>query len=497
MNLDQSQGSTTALPESASFLVGAIATVILFYLGLFSPSFNVDSWSYLELSSTVFKDFFRYNTLRQYSDHSVYSNSFPPLWPVCIALTRKCGVDLGIYTGYFLNFFCMLLLQFRLIRLTTKLGLPHISGCLIYLGVLSYRPFITEDILAGGSLALSLVLFLTGLQTLLVAKLEFRHTILGGLWIGLACLTRFDYALSTLYIAICIFFNRQISPLNRVKYSAAYSAIIVVVLLPWIIYNFTHFGKPFASDNSRQVIAADPSSVLDYYSVNPPTLFTHPKQWATGLLTKKFSRFVRGIWEVVSTSPMSFTLILLLVLSQRSWGESSSFQHTAFRRLFIPIFLLNCLPALLVGYGMVGRYYTLHVIFIVLFCYPYTLGGVLPSWARWRCIALLILLSVLVLKTYTPAFIEQRINQIANAIAPSVSTNRLLITDDLLAAQFGAQMEIQVAIKPNLRGDFMSYVADWKVTHVYDPIGWLKTVTLSGISLEPLTIPGLYRIVKN
>jgi len=494
--------------------LGAIATVSLFYFGLFTPSFNVDSWSYLELSSTVFSDFFRYNTLRQYSDHSPYSNSFPPLWPVCIAIARQCGLDYGIYTGYLLNFFCILLLMVRIVLLAEKLGLPSMIGCIVYLALLSFRAFILEDVLAGGSLALSLILFLSALHTLIVEKVDFRHTIQAGIWIGLACLTRFDYAFAAIYIAFHIFIRQSNSISRRILLTAAYCTVVVIVLLPWMIYNFQHFGKPFASDNSRQVLAINPNSVLDYYPDTPATITSHPKEWCVGLITKKSTRLVRGLWEVCSSTPVAILLVFLM-LYRKTEDQNLGEKYYLFRRLCIPVLLLGCVPVLLVGYGMIGRYYTLHVILVLLMSFPHLHVSNSQAWGYSKNVRFLFVLSLLVLKPFCPAFIELKMNimnpkshmisnapdetmtQVKEILSQVEGSHRILITDDLLAAQYGAQSGEQVALKPILRGEFSKYIAEWNITHLYDPIGWHKTISPSGLSLESLSAPGLYRIVRN
>jgi hypothetical protein len=406
----------------------------------------------------------------------------------------------------------MLLLLIRIVALSDKIGLTSLVGCLIYMAILSFRSFVTEDVLAGGSIALSLVLFLTGLQNLITDKLEFRQVSISGFWIGLACITRFDYAFASVYIALFILISQDVSIRRRLSLAAVYCAIVMMVLLPWLCYNFLHFGKPLASDNSRQVLAANPSFVLDYYADPPLTLFSNPKEWFWGLATKKCSRVVRGLWEVFTSTPVAIVFIMLLFFRSFRNSRNLPIQYNYFSRLCIPILLLTCVPVLLVGYGMIGRYYTLHILLLLFMCSAYFLVSVSQAWSYWRSLGILLLSCLLLLKMYSPAFIEQKINvfnpepyMIANGTGDNmtqVSTilrevqgeYRILITDDLKAARYGAQSGLQVALKPILRGDFRKYVVDWKITHIYDPDGWHKTISLAGVSLRPMSEPGLYRI---
>ena len=50
--------------------------------------FSPDAWTAYEISNTVFGDFYRENTAREYSTGGFYSSAFPPLWPVIIALFK-------------------------------------------------------------------------------------------------------------------------------------------------------------------------------------------------------------------------------------------------------------------------------------------------------------------------------------------------------------------------------------------------------------------------
>src|SRR4051794_5984924 len=85
-----------------AFWFAAAATVSIFAVQLGRPNFSPDSWSYLELSNTVFSDFYRVNSVRQFERPLDYGNSFPPLWPILIALVRMLA-PVGIYAEYLLN----------------------------------------------------------------------------------------------------------------------------------------------------------------------------------------------------------------------------------------------------------------------------------------------------------------------------------------------------------------------------------------------------------
>src|ERR1700722_18536124 len=94
--------SQSGISAGVAFWFAAAVTLIVFLTAIFTPVFIVDSWSYFELSKKIFTDFYRINTLRQYEIHTLYSNAFPPLWPILLAAFRRV-LDLGIYGGTVLN----------------------------------------------------------------------------------------------------------------------------------------------------------------------------------------------------------------------------------------------------------------------------------------------------------------------------------------------------------------------------------------------------------
>src|SRR5271170_5770208 len=66
--------------------------IVVLYHGLLVRAINNDSWTYFALSKTVSTDlsrFYRLNYYRQYSLPGPYNASFPPLYPVALALTAK------------------------------------------------------------------------------------------------------------------------------------------------------------------------------------------------------------------------------------------------------------------------------------------------------------------------------------------------------------------------------------------------------------------------
>src|SRR5205807_2647413 len=124
------------------------------------------------------------------------------------------------------------------------------------------------------------------------------------------------------------------------------------VLSPWVGYGIKHFGKPFPSDNNRQVLAARPGAVYDYYEVPPPAdLLQHPRVWIAGLLQQKLRLVARGIRDALWSSMLPGLLAGVLVV----WGGrgTPSWSARALRYGLLGLVLIPAmiLPSLLTGYG--------------------------------------------------------------------------------------------------------------------------------------------------
>src|ERR1019366_7582494 len=79
--------------------------------------------------------------------------------------------------------------------------------------------------------------------------------------------------------------------------AAVYFATLGIALSPWCAYGMRHFGKPFPSDNTRQVVRAAGGNVMDYYETPPPAdLLQNPRKWIAGLVLVKAPRVAFGFY---------------------------------------------------------------------------------------------------------------------------------------------------------------------------------------------------------
>ncbi len=529
-----------ALESRWALWLCVVLTVVVFLAQLYTPVFIVDSWSYLELSKTVFRDFYHVNTLRQFESASPYSNAFPPLWPVLLAVVRQVA-DLGIFTGFALNCFVCIGLAAVLIRLFRAIGFPGWGGAACYLGLLGFFPF-RSDALAAKALALSLTLVVGALLMLVRSPVTMRRVAVAALLMGLACLTRFDVLPTALVIgglfAVCSY--RQRAGLRRSAAAAIlYFAILVVAIAPWSVYGITHFGTLMPSDNVRQVREAWPGNVLDYFAKTPANdLRANPKYWLVGFLFHKVPKVALGLFDEIRQSITLLllgTVVIVLLVVRRSRTPPplvarKGVQITLLGLALIPVMLL---PAAMVGYSD-SRYYAPPVLLLFGALFAVLLSRTPDTWDARRVALLLLFLTAPSVRAIgeSLAFTRGRGLWPADAAAllsvtPEMrrvsdgvlrdakgEAHRLLRTDGYIqSVRYGALTGQPTTVMPRLvGGTFAAFARDWHVTHLYnppprqvpgympsvaDPDILMRVIAASGAELVPLDVPGLYRIQFN
>lgn len=525
----------TSQPSGVStkraFWFAAVVTLVIFLTGIYFPYFLVDSWTYFELSKSIFKDFYHVNTLRQFESAPQYSNAFPPLWPVLLALARGLA-DLGIYTGYVLNFFVCIGLLAALMWLFRRMDFPGWVGAACYLCLLGFPLFLAEAV---GAKTIPLAVTLLTLTFVIWVRdpITMPRVALAGLLMGLACLNRFD-ASATAGVIGLVFAARIYLSERRfrrgIAAAAIYFAVFGAVLSPWVAYGIRHFGRPVPSPDMRQLLLARGGLTLDYYEVPPPSDLTqHPRQWIAEFLFYKVPKAAYGFLESAVESPLPILLAAVLVV----WGATGTpplptpaVRFSALALGLIPVMLL---PASLVGFRE-GRYYsgTVLILFAVLLA---VLVSLTPgAWGSRRS-TLLLLVTVLPL---CPAIVRPPLSNLSHLFSPADvmiplsptpemhqvtdavhrdsggQPHRLILTIGYIAsARYGAMTGEPVTLTPTIKnGTFAAFARHWHVTHVYNPPNksWvgpvpirnpasvMREIDTPGVELIPLDLPGLYRI---
>jgi hypothetical protein len=403
--MEKTPGETSEyLSERTCCIVGygfaAAFILFLWILRLSNPPFSPDSWSYYEISKSIFSDFGKINTLRHYQQNLTlgYNASFPPLWPTLIAIFDSL-LNSGIYSGYILNLFIFVFTLYMNARIAKDLIGSALAGVFLSLVLLSYKHYVGE-LLSAGSIPLAFLFQQIVVYILLKNKtLLLNHVLLLALLSGLCALTRFDFLLSALVLPVVIASkNRHWS----LKENSIYLVMLLLILSPWMIYSLNVFHKIWITDNSRTVLLAMKSSVADYFPEGKtlPNLFTHPIRW----LQVFFSiRLVEQLKVFTSTSLLRPVMVLFVffLLQHTKLTDRKSFFVDWCKVGLIWLVLLFAIS--LSGYSE-KRYYTAFFWYFSLLLLA--ASGIGISKSRWKIFFLLIMMGIVTMNN-TQRFIEK------------------------------------------------------------------------------------------
>lgn len=303
-----------------------VITVNHVVIGVFDLPFTPDTWAYWELSKTILGgDFYQISGWRNFQSLHPYSTSFPPLWPLLIALAAailKLGpLAMPVIAGLFV-IATLLVIEFTFRRFHFYQGVGAIAGC----GLFLHKPFV-EQIETAGSIPLA-VFILSILLWVWVTKHGFVRSALLGACAGLLCLTRFDaltfafilglflllepYWLRLVYSDHAMRPEKVLPVFNGKLYStvAVYYVTLLVTLSPYILYSLVKFSKVWASDNSLVALSAVNVFVTDYYLHWPASLFNDPLAWLNKVTQNIFRIFIERKW-IITILPVLVALFIL------------------------------------------------------------------------------------------------------------------------------------------------------------------------------------------
>lgn len=283
---------------AVAVLVGGFALAMRGHL-----AFTPDSWTYYELARSMPGDFYRLHLTRQFQFVSPYGASFPPLWPMLIALADGL-TGAGPVVAYWLA-----ALSAGLFAVLSEAGgrrcfATRWVGLAAAVLILSHAGLI-DEITGGRSIPLQLCLY-AALLWVLAAPDGARRWGLAGLLSGLAVMNRFDA------LPLAVVLAGAVAVLARRRWLAAgavYIGALLIVLTPWIAYSRLRFGRWFASDNGGVAFSPDRQAyVTDWWPAPQPTAFDAPVDW----LLKVAGNALRLVPEMV-VSPGLATLMVWLV----------------------------------------------------------------------------------------------------------------------------------------------------------------------------------------
>jgi glycosyltransferase involved in cell wall biosynthesis len=344
------------------FLVTLLVALPIFLGNVVAPNFSPDSWAYYELGQTVFTDFYRYVHFRTYWTFTPYSASFPPLFPVSIAIF-DAFLQTGARSGFYLAFLSFVIFAL----LSEKIGRQAFGTAWLGLGMalllLLGPAMLTDELTAGRTIPTQLVLFAIVLLGLLKAEQISAVGALGlGFLSGLAILNRFDAVMLPILTACALWWISQRPNLGLLVLVGAAAAVS-----PWIIYSVSTFGVPFASDNSGVAKAIDPRAfVTDWWPVAQPTIHDDPAAWLARILGNSASFAKSIVGRLLSQMSLVLAMALVVLFGVKyliTFRQIDVVSRTPAKgglniiAIFTAITLLLLMPQILTGY-VDARYFT-------------------------------------------------------------------------------------------------------------------------------------------
>lgn len=325
------------------FIIGMIYVTSASLLGVYK--FSQDSWSYFELSKSVFSgDFYKFNTIRSHFTET-YSASFPMGYPVALSIIHFI-VGQAPEAALTLNSLIAVATTYILIRISDEMQLPRVYGVSIALSLVFYIPYI-DEVIAGRSIPLTIFLFsLAGLKYLQ------GKFLLTGILLGLSAMVRFDFLMHSIIFLMAISLGKW----RDFKILFIMVLGFLIGIAPWSFYSYHHFGSLWISDNSWVAMSALPARVLDY----PATPITSASQNLT-LWLNKIANNVYGLSKDIIWACMFFPLLpvlLMVALYKSLYCTKALNTRLAIGTAFI---LFATLPYLLTGYFSI-RYYAPHML---------------------------------------------------------------------------------------------------------------------------------------
>lgn len=495
-------------------LIACIIT-ILFFARLPYPRYTPDSWAYLELSKTVFGDFYRFVHLRSFWTQDLYSSAFPPLWPTLIATAHAFfGYDVrNQYVLAFAAFGAFVWLSELTIRRAFESKWVGASTAILLIA----QPGFVGELTGGRSIPLQLLLYALLLYVLVTRPVKrLRDGLYIGVIAGLAVMNRFDALPFTAAIIL------MVAVLSRsVAVSMIAFAGVLAILSPWIAYSLNTFGVPFATDSRDVALAVDENVyATDWWPEKLTKLSDDPIAWVVKV-SRNLLPFLRaGVLSLGFLLPLGVGLLLLLnwLISRTSSIQknfaTSDHERDRFRVLigFLMALWLSTSANVVTGY-FDSRYFaavtwlTFTILFIstqwrlALMHHRAIVGFLflgasclLAALGVARAIAILLISAPWVSGSFANPIIDR---QIRNCIAPD---SRILVVDNnTLASRMGALQDIPSLMIPQNLWDgrldpekLSDFITSFSVRYVYLASGRIKPERLKAWGFSPFCMENLF-----
>lgn len=277
----------------------------IYVYDLFSP----DSFSYYDISKTIFSDFYNVSTQRQYIVDTDLGISFPYLFPSLMAIINLC-TGLEIYSGTVLNLVITCVSCLFLYKISVKYFNNPYAGTIAALFMLTNSPYLTEMRVSRSIPLAILSVLVLAYYVLDLPKMNTKSCIVAGIAAGAAMSCRFDafIAAGICLLAVFIFTKKG----QKIKSTLKYIGGLLIPTTPWILFSFINFGKLWISDNGGTMWLLVPTIPQRYYSstYTPQTIFTDFGEWFSKLFDYKLKYILQS--GFAKSIPVIIGIILLI-----------------------------------------------------------------------------------------------------------------------------------------------------------------------------------------
>ena len=298
-------------------IIVAAVIFLLIYCVISAEAFSADSYSYHEISKTVFSDFGKINTVRQYAVQTDRNISYPYLYPALIAFVNAI-FHMGVYGGVFVNVLASAVSCY-LIWAISKKHFGTVIPAAITSVLLICNFYYLDEVKSARAVPTALLCSLVILYFLLkLPGAKWYDILFAGIFAGGALVISFD----TVIIAVCSFIAVVIfsKGVRRLTYPLLFIAGALVFTMPWIIYSEVNFDTFWITGGSGAVWLVNNSSAARYYTngYTPQTLFNSTGAYFASLFGGKLKSVVKAFIKCTVCSGAFFYVIWLIVNTVRS-----------------------------------------------------------------------------------------------------------------------------------------------------------------------------------
>ena len=298
----------TELYVTATSVVFLVVSLMIIFINR-GVVYTVDSFSYYDMSHSIFTNFGVTGAVRQYVIHSELAVSFPYLFPVMISVVNML-TGFSIYSGNVINLVAVFVSIYLFIRISAKLTgftYPGIIGA----ALMVFNPEYMDEVLSARAVPLSVLCVLLILNVMAHSKIfeintadadedafidpqesKFkaflrktaapRDLFLIGMFAGAGMVMRFDFMAIALLMGIAFFFVFLAK--RRLLLTVPFYVLgLLVFTWPWIVYSLMHFDTIWVFDNSSTIFLIHPSAPIRPNMPGEiiPTFFTDRAAWIT------------------------------------------------------------------------------------------------------------------------------------------------------------------------------------------------------------------------